>query len=70
MIKARKGNNIILGLSDENINRLRKNQPIKFKLNEIMKEADPSIDVFIITGKTEENMMLTLKQFSEPQNQN
>ncbi len=70
MIKVRKNNTIILGLSDENIDRLRKNQPIKFKLNEIMKEADPAIDVFIITGKTEEIMMLTLKQFSEPQNQN
>lgn len=61
MIKARKGDTIILGLSEENIKRLQKNQPIKFKLSDVIPEATQT--VFIIAGKTEESMALTLKHF-------
>lgn len=45
------GKAIIIGISDENINRLRKNQPIQFNLNE--KGFDIDLTVFIVTGKDE-----------------
>lgn len=66
MIKARKGNSIILGLSEENIKRLQKDQPIKFNLNTLIPDQD--FTVFIIAGKTEETIALTLKQMVETQN--
>jgi len=57
MIKARSGNTIILGLSDENMKRLSRNganQPIKFNLKDLDLEDD--IDVVIFNGETEESM--------------
>lgn len=53
MVKAVKGNMIILGLSDENLNRLKKDQPIKFNLQEL---GLPDYDVVIFNGKTEQDM--------------
>lgn len=58
MIKARKDKTLILGLSDENIKRLRN----RFSL------SDLKYTVFIIAGKTEESMALTMKQLTENMN--
>lgn len=54
MLKLRKGKKILLGLSEENIRRLKKDQPIRFNLNEL-KIGD--YDLFIVYGKTEESIM-------------
>lgn len=53
MIKAKRENLIILGLSDENMRRLSENQPIKFNLKELGME---DCDVLIFNGRTEESM--------------
>ncbi|MES2287442.1 MAG: hypothetical protein V4547_17240 [Bacteroidota bacterium] len=53
MIKAIQGNRIILGLSDENLERLKKDQPIKFNLKELGLQ---DVEVFIFNGKTEQVM--------------
>lgn len=66
MIKVRKGNTLILGLSETNIDRLQKNQPIRFKLSELVPGSDDT--VFIIAGKTEDSMALSIKQMTEIQN--
>lgn len=66
MIKMRKGNTLILGLSEENIKRLKQNQPIRFKLSELVPGSEDT--VFIIAGKTEESMALTLKTMTESNN--
>lgn len=66
MIKMRKGNTLILGLSEENIKRLKSDQPIKFNLNVLI--PGQNYEVFIIAGKTEESMYLSLKQQIEPPN--
>jgi hypothetical protein len=58
MIKALKGNMIVLGLSDENINRLKKDQPIKFNLQEL---GLPDFDVLIFTAKDEQEMYKMMK---------
>jgi hypothetical protein len=54
MIKARKGKTIILGLSDENIDRLKKGQPILFNMKKDLELED--YDVLIFNGRTEESM--------------
>lgn len=66
MIKLRKGNAIILGLSEENIKRLQSDQPIKFNLSVLIPGQD--YEVFIIAGKTEESMYLSLQQQIQPRN--
>lgn len=48
---------IILGLSDENLNRLKKNQPLKFNLKEFGMQ---DMDVFIFNGKDELTMKKTM----------
>jgi translation initiation factor 2 alpha subunit (eIF-2alpha) len=63
MVKALKGNMIILGLSDENIERLKKDQPIKFNLQEL---GLPDYDVFIFTAKDEQAMYQMMKQSINP----
>lgn len=68
MIKARRGNLIIFGLSNHNMKRLAKGQPIKFKLSEIMAEAPKDIDIIIMNGVTEDSIMLSLKQLITPSN--
>lgn len=52
-MKAKKGNMMILGLSDENLKRLARDQPIKFNMAEL---GFPDIDVLIFNGKDEEAM--------------
>lgn len=66
MIKMRKDKTIILGLSEENIKRLQSNQPIRFNLDVLVPGSD--LKVFIIAGKTEESMALTLKSMTESPN--
>jgi len=66
MIKLKKDKNLILGLSEENVKRLQAGQPIKFNLNILLPDQD--FNVFIIAGKTEESMYLSLKQIIEIQN--
>ena len=54
MMKLKKGNLIVLGLSDENMKRLANGQPIKFNLKRDLDMED--IDVLIFNGRTEESM--------------
>jgi hypothetical protein len=63
MVKALKGNMIILGLSDENINRLKADQPIKFNLQEL---GLPDLDVLIFTAKDEQTMYQMMKSSIHP----
>ena len=59
MIKARSNKLIILGLSDENLIRLKKGEPIKFKFSdlEIPKGVELSeLDFYIFNGKDEQAM--------------
>lgn len=63
MVKALKGNMIILGLSEENINRLKQDQPIKFNLQEL---GLPDFDVLIFTAKDEQEMYKMMKQAIHP----
>lgn len=65
MIKALKGKMIVLGLSDENINRLKQDQPIKFNLQEL---GLPDLDVFIFTAKDEQTMYEMMKGAIHPIN--
>ncbi len=58
MIKAKAGNTIILGLSDENMKRMAAGQPIKFNLKEL---ELGDIDVVIFNGRTEESMFLEME---------
>lgn len=72
MIKARKGNTIILGLSDENMKRLAKDQPIKFTLKDLKLQLSPEhyddYEVLIFNGRTEQTMALTLETMIKPHN--
>jgi len=54
MIKAKAGNLIILGLSDENLRRLQNNEPIKFNAGEIGLHSH--FEIVIIYGKTEKDI--------------
>lgn len=63
MIKAKQGNLMILGLSEENIDRLKKDEPISFNMKEL---GFPDIEVFIFTGKTEHEMKLLFKDKIHP----
>lgn len=58
MVKFKKGNTLVLGLSDENIARLKDGQPIKFNLNEV--GMGDNI-VIIFNGKTEDEMYKVIK---------
>ncbi len=62
-MKALKGNLIILGLSDQNLERLKKDQPIKFNLQEL---GLGDIDVLIFNGKDEQEMYKMLKDQINP----
>jgi hypothetical protein len=53
MIKALAGDMIIIGLSDENMKRLKEDQPIHFNLSELGLE---NREVLIFAGKDEESM--------------
>lgn len=54
MIKAKKGNTVILGLSDENMRRLKNGEPIKFNMKKDLDMED--VDIVIFNGRTEESM--------------
>jgi hypothetical protein len=61
MIKAKTTqNDLLLGLSEENIKRLKEGMPIKFNLAEIYPEIDKG-SCFIIYGETEEAIAKTLR---------
>lgn len=63
MIKTRKDNLVILGLSDENMKRLAAGQPIKINL----KDLDlPDIEIVIFNGRTEETMYLAMLDLIGP----
>lgn len=59
MIKVKKGNTIMLGLSDMNIERLKAGQPILFNLKE-SKLADLDVNILIFNGATEESMYMDM----------
>lgn len=66
MIKLRKGNLIVLGLSDENMKRLNRktgDQPIKFNLKDLGMD---DIDVIIMNGETEQQMYMQARVFIGP----
>lgn len=54
---------LILGLSDMNIERLKKNEPIKFNLGEL---GFADIEVLIFYGKDEQSMYGMLKDSIDP----
>lgn len=60
MLKAYSNKGIILGLSADNIRRLKNDQPIKFNLTELNGHNDapilPDVDIIIFAGDTEKNM--------------
>ena len=64
MLKAYSNQGIILGLSAENIRRLKSGKPIKFNLTELNGHPDapilPDVNVIILAGDTEKNMANTL----------
>lgn len=63
MVKAKKGNLLVFGLSDENMNRLKNGEPIKFNLQELGMD---DIDVFIFNGKDEQAMYEIMKSQINP----
>lgn len=63
MIKLRKGNAMVIGLSDENLERLKKDQPIKFNMSVL---GFPDIDVLIFNGKDEQAMVKVFKDQIDP----
>jgi len=65
MIKARKDKTIIFGLSDENLKRLKKGQPISFSMADLKMGLD-DIDVIIFNGRTEEDMMDQILDLGKP----
>ena len=54
MLKARVGDNMILGLSHENVRRLKKGQPIRFAAKDLGFPGE--ITVYIFYGVTEADM--------------
>lgn len=63
MIKAKKGNMLIIGLSDENLRRLKNNEPIKFNMQEV---GMNDIDVFIFNGRDEQTMQIMMNGSIHP----
>lgn len=63
MVKAKKGNTLIFGLSDMNLERLKKGEPISFNLNEL--GAEP-YDILIFHGKDEQAMYQSMKSQIHP----
>ncbi len=63
MVKGRKGNMVIIGLSDRNIELLTSDKPIKFNLQEL---GMGDIDVMIFHGKDEQTMYEMMKDATHP----
>jgi hypothetical protein len=62
MIKARAGKTLILGLSDNNMLRLKKGEPIKFSLRQLGMDLS-DVEIVIYNGKTEDSMQADLQEF-------
>lgn len=58
MLKAKKGNVLYFGLSDENMRRLKNDEPIKFNLRELGMD---DVSVYIFNGKNEQEMAKMFK---------
>jgi hypothetical protein len=65
MIRAQSGNNFLVGLARENIDRLVAGEPIVFKPNEYGLSGPP-ITIVICFGETEEKLALELKDVISP----
>lgn len=63
MVKLRKGNVVVFGLTDENFERLKKDQPIRFNLNEL---GLPDTTVYIVHGKDEQALYEMFKDQINP----
>lgn len=63
MIKALAGKNVILGLSEENVKRLKDNQPIKINLKDM---GLPDQVIYIVYGATEEALYEQFKPHFAP----
>lgn len=63
MIKAKTKDTIYLGLSDENLRRLKNNEPILFNLKEL---GLMDMDVLIFNGTTEDVMYSMIKHKLHP----
>lgn len=63
MMKLKKGNLLVFGLSNENMNRLKKGEPIKFNLKEL---GMSDTDILIFNGKNEQTMYEMVKQNIHP----
>lgn len=59
MIKARSGNNLIFGLSEENIKRLKEGKPIKIEAEEMGLKGLGVI--LILYGRTEKDIVFELE---------
>lgn len=53
MVKARLGDLVMIGLSQENVNRLRQGMPILFNGGDVNL---PDIQIAIVYGRTEEEL--------------
>lgn len=63
MMKLKKGNLLIFGLSDGNIERLKNNEPIKFNLQELGLQ---DMDIIILSAKDEDTMYQMFKGQIDP----
>lgn len=63
MIKLRKGDTVVFGLTDENVERLKKGQPIQFNMTEL---GLPNQTVIIIHGKDEQTFREMFKDQINP----
>ena len=57
MIKTASGNMAILGLSHENLSRLKEGEPIKLNLKDV---GLHDVEILIFSGETEESMKAQL----------
>jgi hypothetical protein len=62
--KTDNGDIVILGLSEENIKRMKDNKPMLIDLKEV---GIPGIKIMIFTGKTEEEMFEDFKEIIRPE---
>lgn len=58
-----------LGLSDENLRRLRKGQPIVVRLAELLPDLRDQIDILIFAGRDEREMTAQLSSLIGPSTQ-
>jgi hypothetical protein len=65
MLKAKKGDLYVLGLSDENMKRLKDDQPIKFNLSELGLGKG---EILIFNGRDETTMALMLERITGNKN--